>query len=371
LALGQELSPKEAINFLDAALQGVKSFDVELKVTWKQFIVEERRTVGNDGKPIVNVQEGKKGILTRLRRIGPNERPSVRQVYSHQLFENGRGRVEVFEKPGTTPSVYFVYDRETQRSLNPAARDATIDRASFGPPHMIGEDYREAYYSVFGRAGIVEILGQRSRLVKITPGKDGLLTLEAPPDPKGNTHLPDSGIRVTIDPAHGFMPSEIEVFRSVENRDCTTSRRQVTRWKSLDGGIWVPVELVTKHYSCDPAWKDVFGTVGSEGTMIVDESRARWNQAIPEVTFQLPFPSGTEVVDYRREVKYTTGKPDLSANLEDLAGEAKELVPIHTVHPPEQSHLRIVLVASALFLLATVGVILVARMVSRRRNVAR
>jgi hypothetical protein len=100
----------------------------------------------------------------------------------------------------------------------------------------------------------------------------------------------------------------------------------------------VPVSAITYFFDSDLNLA-TFGEVANELTLVVDVSRSSWNKEIPESTFNLPLPAGVKVTDSLREVQFVTGKPDTGENLDELAANARNLVPYPVQKaPPVESH---------------------------------
>jgi hypothetical protein len=110
------------------------------------------------------------------------------------------------------------------------------------------------------------------------------------------------------------------------------SRSEVIKWHALDCGVRVPIHIRTTLFDAQPD-KGTLGELDVERTLTIDVAKSSWNVQIPDQAFDLPIPAGANVNDDLRSVRYITGKADPGKNLEELAKQAKHLVPVATAAP--------------------------------------
>jgi hypothetical protein len=182
--------------------------------------------------------------------------------------------------------------------------------------------------------------------------------LETAPVPsKRQLDLADWGYRIGLDPRHGFMPAVIERFIHLDGQPFVERRTTVTAWKDLLDGVRVPIRVTTQVFDKHPG-KGAFGELDSEVELTVNVAKSSWNQEIADETCHLPLPAGTRVTDLDREVKYVTGQADPGRNLQDLAANARDLIPIQTgkSRPQESSWLWWLGGGATIFVATVIGV---------------
>jgi hypothetical protein len=326
-----KLNVKQALELLDGSLQAITSFDVRLNCSHKNLLQKET---------VVDVSEGRKRIVVKSsRKLYPNEAPKILRQSFREVYQRGKGRLE-FTKGDYIKSPWrIVFDPETQKTYRPQENDATI---SSKPTELIleGWDYLEAFRSVHGSLPILVAFKERKNAV-INEGasSETLLVLESAPCLDApNVSYGRWGLRVALDKNHGFLPSSIERSEEISGKLLTVRRTTIRQWKDLGGGVWVPISTITHFFDSDPNLA-TFGELANELTLVVDVSRSSWNKEIAESTFNLPLPPGVKVIDTLREVQFVTGKPDPGDNLDDLAANARNLVPYPVLKaPPVESH---------------------------------
>jgi hypothetical protein len=316
-AVRQDLTVAKAIALLDGATQAIRSFDVQVTTSTKILIRHEASEHGT-GLPI-----------TRSRKLDPNEQPTIDVVHCRQRYQNGKSRVESLDGPNGRAATIVVSNSEVEKMWDPGRSQGAIR-----PPAVtsVGEggDYLESLRGVYGRVSILQILRQRPAATSLTiAATPGHVTLEAKPYPDAAVDFPNWGFRITLDATRGFMPVVVERYELINDRPQVAARRTVTRIKELPGRIWVPITVVTEKFDTNPK-SSTFGELGNEVVMSIDESTSSWNRAIPASVFQVEYPPGTRLNDAFRKVQYVTGKPDPGSNLQDLAANARDIVPANT-----------------------------------------
>lgn len=225
--------------------------------------------------------------------------------------------------------------------------------------------------TIVGHTPYLKALRDRGNTRVEHEGEGNLVILHSDPvtKPKRSIAFPNWGLRVTLDPQHGFMPVVLEKLQTVDGKLMTSTRRTVTNWKDLGGGVWAPTRVVSQHFDLNPRFPETFGQIHGELVMEVDLNRSSWNQDIPKETFELPLPKGTTVIDHLRNVRFVTGEDDPGKNLDALAAHAKDTVPINThLRPPSSNPwLLWALIGGSILLLALIGFLVVVR---RRRKIA-
>lgn len=324
-----ELSFEQAIDSLDAAIQSLKSWNLNVHCSREFFIKEDGSVDTSSGK--------KELVITNKRKLAPGEKGVVFRESYRQVFQAGKGRIDFLKKPngkeniGGQPNV-LVYDGEMQKTYDDRAKAAIIGMPAQNIVPGEGWDYLHAYRIIQGRWPIINCLRQRKNVFCKEPDTN-LVLLESAPCPKERVDYSGFGFRVILDKHHGFMPYVIERTQEIQGKIFTLRQTKVVEWKALEGGVWAPIKVVTRYFDEDPKWP-TFGALHSEEVLIVDVARSSWNRDIPEETFNLPLPAGTKVIDRLRGVQYVTGQADPGKNLEDLAAHAKRMVPIPIARPP-------------------------------------
>jgi hypothetical protein len=303
------------LEMLEGALGSIRSCDVRLDVT-KRFFVEDQRT-----------GQGREAIL--VRRV-KRSFPLMEKYAFRQVFQKGKSRVEYLDPQSGDRTGCIVCDGEVEKTWDPARVAGSI-RSPERSPTDEGMDYLTAFHNVFDRLSLLKCFRERNNVVQVDPVPDrpDIILETSPVAPGNNIAFPDCGFRVLLDSQHGLMPRQIERFEEVQGKLCVATQRTVTEWKEVGEGVWAPTTIVTQIFDLLPE-KGTFGEVYSEVVMKVDVARSTWNTDIPEETFELPFPAGTRITDFLRNVQYVTGKADPGKNLDDLAMNAQSLVPIAT-----------------------------------------
>lgn len=94
--VAQEPTVQETLRMLDGSLQSIKSFDVWISATTQRFILTEGKS---------NVSPGHKEFVISNRRVlKADEKPQISYTFFHQLYQNGRGRIEFANGRGDNPS---------------------------------------------------------------------------------------------------------------------------------------------------------------------------------------------------------------------------------------------------------------------------
>jgi len=355
-ARDQELTTAQALDRLEGAVQSVKSFDVKVDATMRWLIVTN-----------TSVNKSERGreevVVTSRRKIAPGESPQIHRARFRQVMQKGKGRIEFLGDTFGSDSSSLVYDREMQKHSRPKERSLMIQDLSLAPIRD-GMDYRTAYLTWIGPRLLVDCLRGRKNVRLLHDNSE--LVLEGPPDPAAD-NFPTWGLKVTIDPGHGFMPSVVETLIPVQGKPMLAYRREVKRWKRVASG-WVPTKVITTHYNPDPKNQETFGAVNDEVIMEVDEEQSNWNKEIPDNTFTLAIPAGTQVIDGRKGVMYTTGKPDPGKNLDDLASGAKNMIPLTPLQPaPRRWMAGWMALAGAGALVVLTAIVLFVRRLRRRK----
>ena len=123
---------------------------------------------------------------------------------------------------------------------------------------------------------------------------------------------------------------ESELWRSVE----------ITKFKSVGDGAWVPVELISYAYNNNH--DQHLGEVVNIVHATVDVARSHWNSDLPENLFVLAFPPGVQVVDMVRKLRFTTGEGDTGRDDQQLLSNAKQMVSTGAPEPPKRIDLALV-----------------------------
>jgi len=310
---------KDSIDLLNAATKGISSYDLKVSSYVKHLLAADSKT--ND--------QGKTESIRRPLKAGEDaitDKTSYRQV-----LHRGKRRIEAFEGSVDTPTLIMVFDGETERMLT--GKRGSI-RLLQPRTVEIGADYLNLYRTVYGRYDIVTMLRQRSMVEAKTIGsKDKVgLTFDGAPEPDKEFPFARFGLAITADATHGLMPTMLEVYQNDDKLGrLTRFKTVIEKFKRLADGSWVPVQATTTFYEMkDPQflrkpWLEVVTTV--------DEDNSRWNIAVPDETFTLQFPVGTNVVDEIRKVMFVTGKADPGRNIDDLLRNARNVVPIEPGTP--------------------------------------
>jgi hypothetical protein len=312
-AKAEQLTLDQALALLEGSLESIRSFDLRID-TKETFLLHWEAAGTND----------KGHMVSKSRRLLPGEFPRIKQQSSRQVVEQGKGRFEFLAEKGGQPNIIVVYDGEVERVFKPRESEAIV-RSPAGSVVGTGMDYLDSYRNITSRLDMMKCLRERKNVV-VKPAEPGsaVVILETRPDLKAAVDLHRYGFRVTLDPAHSFMPAVFETLKDVGNELFVVRRSTVAEWKKLNGGVWVPIKLVTSVFQDDPK-SETFRDVNQDKVMTVDTAHSYWNLAIQEDTFVLPFSAGTKVIDFFRNVQFVTGKADPGKNLEDLAAHARNV----------------------------------------------
>jgi hypothetical protein len=351
-ASAEESSVEQTIDAVDGAIQSVKSWDIRVQCTTQFFIKQDISAEMSQGKEIF--------VTKSKRKYSPGEKHTGFIESYRQVFQRGKGRIEHF-KPiegqhsiGGQPNT-LVFDGEMQKTFNDQTMLATIGMPSENMVPSDGWHYLQSYRNIQGQWPIPLAFRERKNTT-VKKLDSSLMLLESVPCPGTKVSYPYFGFRVVLDKKHGFMPAVIEQFQEIQGKNFTMRKVKIAEWKSLGGGLWAPIKVVTDYFYSDPKWP-TFGELYSEDLLVVDVARSTWNESIPEETFNLALPAGTKVQDTLREVQYVTGQADPGKNLQDLAANAKDMIPYPVFHPlpPEQplwqKHWVLVVAACSVFAL--------------------
>ncbi len=318
----------QVLGLLDGALQSITSFDVRVDCSRKFLLKTEA---------VQELSPGKKRLIVKdIRKLRSGEQPQIFKKKYRQIFQEGKGRVEVLDVDGKKTAEITIYDGESQKSYRPAQKEALICHTI---TRLIEEgwDYREAYQTVYGDFGILTCFRERkyNTTVREDPDSPSLVVLESPPDPNAHNKISyqQEGFRVFLDKNRGFLPAILESIKIIKGRPFTYRRLTVEEWKDLGGKVWVPVRARIQFYQQNPDFP-TFGEVDSDGEMVVDLARSSWNKPLADSNFTLAMPIGTKVIDTLRQVQFVTGKADPGTNLDDLAANARHIVPYPVQKPP-------------------------------------
>ncbi len=328
--------PDQAISLLEGAVQAIRSFDVRVEIRLRFLIQSELvkdRYIDENNRVHFPV--------FKSRRLRPNEAPAMRHHYFRQVYENGKGRIEILEPSGTANEVR-TDDGEIAVASDVGRSEAVIRKPSLNAL-LPGMDYRETYRSVMGSLSLLKCLRDRKPhdcVSVIEPTADSpFLTLQAKPLPEPwtqDTSLHGWGFRARLDPRRGMLPAVIELDQPVQGKSFLYRRTTVNEWRQLAGGVWVPVKATSHIYFLDPS-QELHGEVGNEIELVVDVARSSWNVAVPEGAFRLPLPAGTKVTDMERGVRFVTGQADPGKHLADLAAHARQVAPVQMGLPVQES----------------------------------
>jgi hypothetical protein len=312
-ARAQSPSVQESLQLLESAVQAIHSYDVWIEATNKQLLVQEY--ILNEDRTIK---------LKSSRKLAPGELPETNVMRYRQVFQRGKARWETYDSEGNIRNT-IVSDGEVQKNFDQRAT-AGIGRPS-PQPVPDGANYACAYRAVLGIVEASKVFRQRGNATLRPVDKTGLLTLDSAPVP-GTTHdVADFGFRVTLDPAWRCMPVVVECYQLHEGKPRTNCARRVVGFRMVDG-VPVPIRFKTQFF--DHQAKQTYGEVGSEMESVVDVARSSWNREVPQSTFELKLPAGVQVIDQRNKTMFVTGKQDAGKNLEDLAKNAKDVIPVST-----------------------------------------
>lgn len=317
-----DLTIQQSLEMLDGALQAVISFDLRVNSEARFLLKSEaRKKDPSDPKPTL--------IITR--RLLPHEKPGLMSQSYRQVFQRGKGRIEFLGKDGKSVTNIMIFDDEMMKAVNHDSKTAMI-RELPSQNGLVGADYLNTFRNVYGPFPLLTSLRQRRNVV-LKDMDNASVILETEPDPKAKIEYPRWGFRVALDRQHGLLPSVIERFEIINGKRLTISKMRVEKWKSLLGGVSVPLVAVTQYFDGNPDG-ETFGELGCEMRLTVDEARSSWNQEIPASTFEVQIPPGYDVIDRLRQVQYVTGTPDTGKNLEGLAANARKVVPYPVQRPP-------------------------------------
>jgi hypothetical protein len=366
LAWAEVPDARSAMEFYETAVRTIRSYDLSIEVTFRHLHVSE--VIGD---AYIDEQGIRRPPTIKARKLRPDERPFVRKERSLQVYQQGKGRVEILSPGGAVTNV-VAYDGKIGKSHNVRARRAEISRM-LQTATLDGGDYRETYRATFG--GITEDLvlclreRQGSVVVEGPTPETGLILLDAQPiaDKSKPVGWREWAFKLALDPRRGMMPAIIEVFQPIDRKLELYRRMTVNEWKKLDDGAWVPIKATTQIFHLDPKNKEVHGQVGNEIVLTVDVARSSWNKDIRDELLRLPLPAGTKVIDNERAVSYVTGKADRGKNLADLGANAREVVPFVVVLPPEKKGWPWWVIYGSVALVVLIRLTVVALLVRKRR----
>jgi len=295
------------VDALQAAIDVVKTFDVQVKARWEWFLDEKP---GKDGKPT----------------FVPVTEPYERKALSRQMYSKGWRRIEKMDPETGEVLQIMGADLNVMRFHFKKEHTGRISRAG-GDATQIGTDYQELFRSLVGDFDIPKMLRERLELGRVWregPG-DRLVVFEVPPTRKPGVSFGAWGYRVFADTGNQFLPCVIETFEIREGVTALRTRRTIKERKSIAPGVSVPTKAVIDAFVLDRR-PEFFQKKYSQLEVTVDVARSRWNEPIPEEVFRVPFPAGLSVHDEIRDVAFIVGKADPGRNLDDLAGNARGII---------------------------------------------
>jgi hypothetical protein len=267
----------EAVRRYEAALQTAQSFDVIAQVTMRTLFHSERSydddiSLDDNRKRAQNVR-----VIFTSRKLRPGEVGPSHEWRTHQLYDQGKGKIEVLDESGRILSGHV----SRQEGLG-----------------LPGVDYRETMHCVFGGVthDFLKCFRERRGHIVVNGLKDAsqLLMIEAlpvtGPAAKGIGYAGWS-FRVGLDPEKGMMPAVLEVWQPVASKLRLYRRTSIERWKKTTAGTWVPIKAITRIFYIDPGDKELDGEVGNEIVLSVDESRSSWNLPIPDDKLRVRLPA--------------------------------------------------------------------------------
>jgi hypothetical protein len=321
----EDIDPERAIDLFEGATRAIRYYDVHVSVTMRVPLEIEE----HDGK----------GVVRKLR---PGETPRSRREFSRQVFDRGRGRIQVLDRATGKAQLVLGYDGEVAKIWNPRDRQAVIQSGLYGRAVLDGGDYRDTFRNVCGGLPLDLLVGLRQRkgyvVAKNGEGNSPLVILEALPLPRSRLATADWGkwkFRIGLDPRRAMMPAFIERYQpqgdELDLYRCTV----VNEWKAIGNGLWAPICATTQIYYLDNKKnKELNGLVANETVLVVDVAHSSWNIDVPPEALRVAIPVGTAVTDRLRKVHYVTGKADPGQNLADLAAAAREIRPYSTKPAP-------------------------------------
>lgn len=302
---------EKSINILEASSNSIKSYEVYSTVKTIIYFKTEPST--------------KKRVAL--------EEPVVKEIYSRQLFQSGRHRVEIFDRPGGPLRKVTAGGLETDLLWLPKTFEAVINLPL---PNVIenGADYRELYRNLVGTISMVQILRERKNLVVHREGdRNRFLVVETDPMPKEkDIHYSKWGFRVRADAALNMLPATLEIYEMIDGERFVTRRLTVTEHKQIAEGIYAPVKAVAELFDPNKTM-GAFGTLANKQEITIDPNRSRWNIPIKDEALLIPLPAGAKVLDTIKNISYVIGKPDPGKNLDDLAAKAGHITPIYPARP--------------------------------------
>jgi hypothetical protein len=311
------LDTGQLLNALEAAIGTVRSFEVHVHVRGEGYFADN--IVTENGKPVI--ENGKPKLESSVS-------SKTTMAHSRQLFSRGWRKIVKLNPQSGEPSEILGSDNELERIHFLSSNRGSIRRAG-GRGIGWGQDYQETFRTLCD--GVPIILVFRERIKNVRVSREGpYVVFEV--DPKGITYA-GWGFRVYADPRVNFLPAKTEAFQDRDGERQLMARMTVMERKKV-GTVEVPVRAVTEFFSCNKE-SPKYQHVHSKYELKVNVAESRWNEAIAEETFRVPFPAGIYVIDEIRDVAFVVGKPDPGKNLEELARNSKILAKnIRPVFPP-------------------------------------
>jgi hypothetical protein len=313
----QPVTAERTIQLLDAAVNGIASFDIELQIECRYLVVWEKIAATKERAP--------QSPILEPRALAPGEIPKTQHDLFRQVYQKGKRRIERLDPTDKRIISITVTDGEIARGYVPDKGSALV-QPSDSFKLIEGEDYLTFYLRAHNDLDWTSMFRQRNNAT-LQVGEQ--LGLDANPQP--NTDIPYArwGFRVRLDPAHGLMPTTLERFEVIDGHPFTHRQTRVEEFAKTADGIWVPIRVKTTTFlnRAGPLWAQP----AAEITATVNIQKSNWNRNNSDDAFVLPVPAGTHVADLSRNTSYFTGKRDPGTNLKDLAANARNMMPNPTV----------------------------------------
>jgi hypothetical protein len=304
----------DALAAFDAATRSVESYDVACTFKMEALLgtnVTGTKTVHGRSIPTLEMREWE-----------PGEAHTTIVRYHRQVMgSGGERRIEWSDSAGGPLSVEAVSRGNGNGSMrySPPSHLASIT-SHLTASADDGWNYSAYFLDAFGEYPYTKLFRGRAstRVVRTNPVPH-TLEIESPPEGR---YWDAFGWRVWLDLDHGSMPSRVE--RYLRTPDVLFDRTEITQFRQLQSGVWVPVAGRDTFYETAKD-KPFYGVPSRSISMDVNVGKSHWNEPIPASRFDLPIPAGTHVTDLPRHIVYTTGSADSGKNLSELVQHATEL----------------------------------------------
>jgi hypothetical protein len=301
---GESGNAGEFIDAYEAAVRSISTFELQVEIKTRAFIVMEGKTSRSDPGSI------------RLRRAEQGEETFQTHGVTRQILSGEQFRVDTLPGADTNATSPFitVWDGAEAISYRSLKNRATIDFQCRTLPSPQGFVYQNLYRTIDGDFTYVELLRERDVVVAIS---EDCVQLKAAP--KKGARYGNFGVELSLSPEKGFLPTEISLIPDYAGQP------QSTYVISLDlvgkpghGQVWAPSNARIVTYELNKEM-EFFGEEIGETLISVDMKTAKINEPVAPSTFKVQFADGTEVLDRVRESSYVVGAESGEDYLDTLA----------------------------------------------------